>query len=216
MNTTLRVAIADQSEKNLAILKSSIENLGPYLVSLATTNGNELIRLINAKNPDLLLLHFQLSVLAESGGSKSVKQIRSLFPNLKIIMIGVYNNFAYLKTFIHLGVNGIVLKNGTDADLFACIEFVRKNADREHETFVTPSAPIIAPIKTKRDAILSDREIQIVQLICNEATSQDIADQLFLSKKTIDYCRNEILKKINVKNSIGIVKYAISNGLTNL
>jgi DNA-binding NarL/FixJ family response regulator len=142
------------------------------------------------------------------------------YDNLKIIGLSSYDNEAFIDRFIRCGGRGYLLKVQEVDEIVSAIEQVveigyylseRVPLSKIHELIINNE---VSPIFNTQ--VLSAQEIKVVRLICEEKTSQEIADLLFISKKTVESHRDRILQKIKARNMIGIAMYAIKHNIIDL
>jgi DNA-binding NarL/FixJ family response regulator len=142
------------------------------------------------------------------------------YDNLKIIGLSSYDNEAFIDRFIRCGGRGYLLKVQEVDEIVSAMEQVleigyylseRVPLSKIHELIINNE---VSP--TFNTQVLSAQEIKVVRLICEEKTSQEIADLLFISKKTVESHRDRILQKIKARNMIGIAMYAIKHNIIDL
>ncbi len=185
-------------------------------VTGSATNGAETLDALRYSQPDVLLLDMQLPDFEPEG---LLKAIRTQYANLPILYHTMMRGTRYLHRLMHHGIQGYILKN---AELPQLVEALRTIA--EGGTWYSPEiditskhddaykSTVIVP-DHKVDEVLTRREIEILKLVCLEFSSADIAAKLFLSVSTVDTHRKNIMGKLGVNNSIGLVKYALKQGM---
>jgi DNA-binding NarL/FixJ family response regulator len=157
-------------------------------------------------SPDVLLLDISLP---DGSGVDFCAEIKSLYPDLKIMMLTSFNEFSIAKRSLHNGALGYVLKNAMCEELIAGIEAVSNG-----ETFLCDEIDVLMKKKKKDDIIwLTSREKEVLQKIAEGSTDPEIADKLYLSRETIRGYRKDLLLKFGAKNSIVLVKTAIEQKL---
>ncbi len=179
------------------------------------SNGQEFIQLMRLKKIDLALMDIAMPVL---DGVETSKIALTKNPDLKIIALTMYSDDSYYKKMIDVGVNGFLLK---EADINDVIDAIKTVIDGNNYF----SSEILYNILrnkplTKRentvDCNLSERELEILQMICQGMSNQEIGDKLFLSKRTVDKHRANILEKTNCKNTANLVAFSIKNNIVNV
>ena len=187
-------------------------NLNPLIGSIyQAANGVEFLELLGKLKPDIVLMDIDMPVM---DGIEATKKALLLYPDLKIIALSMYGDDDYYLKMIEAGARGFILKNSD-------IEVVEKAIDEVFAGQNYFSSDVMANLvlnlnKKKSGEIkneLTERESEILYLICKGLSNQEIADTLFLSKRTIDKHRENILSKTNVKNTAGLVMYAIKHGI---
>jgi DNA-binding NarL/FixJ family response regulator len=149
-------------------------------------------------------------------GIEATKQIRKEFPGLGIIAFSMFDEDNLIVDMLEAGAKGYLLKNAQKEEIIAAIKTVNKGEPYYCRETTHKLAEMIANSnfnQGKKNAVpdLSEREISIIRLICEEYSNKEIAEMLDLSKRTIEDYREKILEKIDAKNSAGIVVFAIRN-----
>jgi DNA-binding NarL/FixJ family response regulator len=189
-------------------------------------NGKELLELLKTTIPDVVLLDLKMPVM---DGIEAVKQIRPLYPDVRILMLTSHDDEHFVLHLIELGANGYLIKNAEPNEIKKAIHSVYNHGFYFNElmnnamlkklaTVSNPEKPQTYPDKTQEEKItipvkLNDRETDVLKGICNELTTAQIAEQLYLSPRTIEGIRTSLIDKLGVKNVAGLVVYAIKNGI---
>lgn len=190
-----------QREKNIEVL-------------FEASNGEELISSLNNNEtkPDIIIMDLKMPVL---NGVEATKVIRKFFPEIKIIALTSYDTKSFVINMIQVGAVAYLVKNTTPKDLINTINEVAKKGFFYNETILKTIQDTILPSKNSKinleSGFLSPREIEILQLICNQKTTAEIAEELFLSPRTVEGHRNNLLLKTESRNIAGLVVYAIQN-----
>lgn len=177
-------------------------------------NGKELLTLMRKEIPDVVVVDLEMPVM---NGVETCEAILSKYPHVKLIVLTMHDSEKYVLHMIELGVHAFLLKNADPDELERAIYAVVKN-DFYHNQLV--ASILLKNVKNKisqrpdfRRTQLSDRERQILLLICGELTIREIGSKLSLSENTVRNHRANIMEKIGVKNTVGMVKYAYDIGL---
>lgn len=189
-------------------------------------NGKELLELLKTTIPDVVLLDLKMPIM---DGIEAVKQIRPLYPDVRILMLTSHDDEHFVLHLIELGANGYLIKNAEPNEIKKAIHSVYNHGFYFNElmnnamlkklaTVSNPEKPQTYPDKTQEEKItipvkLNDRETDVLKGICNELTTAQIAEQLYLSPRTIEGIRTSLIDKLGVKNVAGLVVYAIKNGI---
>jgi len=189
-------------------------------------NGKELLELLKTNIPDVVLLDLKMPVM---DGIEAVKQIRPLYPDVRILMLTSHDDEHFILHLIELGANGYLIKNAEPSEIKKAIHSVYNHGFYFNElmnnamlkklaSVSNPEKPQTYPDKTQEEKItipvkLNDRETDVLKGICNELTTAQIAEQLYLSPRTIEGIRTSLIDKLGVKNVAGLVVYAIKNGI---
>ncbi|MEM9546635.1 MAG: response regulator transcription factor [Bacteroidota bacterium] len=213
----IKLIIADDQVlflKGLKLLISSFESID--LVGVAR-NGQELLEAIKKEIPDVVLIDLKMPVL---DGIEATKIIKNQYPGIKIIFLSMHNDDGIINMVMSLGANGYLVKNEEPEILKAAIETVMEkdfyfNEYTSRALLKGTLQPSIRKGKSKLldDLQLTRRELEIVKLICKEYTSGEIAKELFISIRTVEGHRKNILSKTGVRNIAGLVIFAMKNNL---
>ncbi|OBY62276.1 hypothetical protein LPB301_15050 [Polaribacter reichenbachii] len=193
--------------KNIIELKSNMHIIGE------ASNGREVIKLCNKLNPDVIIMDVSMPGL---NGIEATTQIIKHHPEIKIIGLSMYSSKQFIQGMFRAGAFGYLLKDGGSLELVTAIckvvenrKYLSKDIDQE----------LLLQLK-KGDNIesteLSSREKEVLQLLAEGKSSKEIGEILFLSSKTVDVHRNNIMKKIDLHSIPELTKYAIKKGLTSL
>ncbi|MGB7529506.1 LuxR C-terminal-related transcriptional regulator [Sphingobacterium cellulitidis] len=162
--------------------------------------------------PDILLLDIQMEPIS---GLVLVEQLLPNFPKIKILILSSHYKSNMIGHMLKLGVSGFLPKVVDLEVLKLALKTVYQTgvyvsaADYQllHQYLNNPNKKVSFDLKDQ----LTDREVEVIRLICQEFTNQEIADQLFLSKRTVESHRQRVLDKLGLKNTIGLVIYALAN-----
>lgn len=189
-------------------LKTVIDECNKYIVETAC-DGNETLDIIKEKEFDLLLVDIQLP---DINGIELAKQILNKKPNQKILFITGLDHNKYLNQVLETKNNGFILKDIDSSDLKFAIEYVIKGGYfygnqilKDFFELLKAKAKNLTITSNNLEKQLTPREMQIAKYISEGLTSSKIGEKMFLSKRTIDSHRHNLLKKLNLKNSSELV-----------
>jgi len=217
MMNEIKIVLVDDEQlilEGVKMLLSAQENISVDF--LASSGAEILAHLENLEPdqfPDIAMVDVQMKPM---DGFELVEILKKNYPNLKIIILSSHYKSSVLGYMIKLGVSAFLPKNSSKAVFIEAIEAVHKNGmyftKEDHQML---STYLNSPARKKslfdNEETLTAREIDVVKLICQEKTNQEIADILFLSPRTVESHRQRILDKIGAKNTVGIVIYAVVN-----
>jgi len=207
----VKLYLADDHQILLDGLTAFFNELPDYEVVGYCNDGLTLLRELQKRMPDIVLLDMNMPKL---DGISTLKQIKKEYPQIKVIILSNYSQSQFIKEARENGANGYILKNGSKKELLDAIETV-KNGDLYFEKSLSEYKA--EPNRFDDDFIkkhqLTKREIEIIKLICAELSTREIGEKLFNSEYTINTHRKNILAKLNVKNSAGIINFAREHGL---
>jgi DNA-binding NarL/FixJ family response regulator len=196
----------------LRILLNNLEN---YRVIGEAANGRQFLSLLETEVPDLVLLDINMPVM---DGIEAATLAHEKFPDLKIITLSMYGEEDYYYKMVNAGVKGFVLKNSDIKEVKTALDVVFEGGSFfSSELLQNLVNSLKSTAKSKETHTeLSEREMEILILICQGLSNQEIGDKLFISKRTVDKHRANILEKSDSKNTAQLVVYAIKNKLVEL
>ena len=213
---TLQIALVDDHTLFRNGLKLLLGNSPRYNVMLEASNGRDFIDSLAVGNaPDVVLMDINMPVM---NGIEATKAAVEKVPGLKIIALSMFGEEDYYYEMINAGAKGFLLKNSDIKDVTEAIEQVAAG-----NNYFAPEVlyNVIKRFNPHREAetdntTLSKREHQVLQGICKGLSNQEIADTLFISKRTVDKHRSNLLSKTNSKNTAELIMYAIKNKLISI
>lgn len=196
----------------LRILLNNMEN---YLVIGEAANGKQFLDLLKISAPDLVLMDISMPVM---DGIEASNIAHEMYPDLKIITLSMYGEEDYYYKMVDAGVKGFVLKNSDIKEVKTALDVVYDGGSFFSSELLQNLVNSLksAPKSKEFHAVLSEREMEILILICQGLSNQEIADKLFISKRTVDKHRANILEKSESKNTAQLVVFAIRNRLVEL
>ena len=215
MSKRIKVFIADDHtlfRKAMVNLIRSFENVDEVKDA---ENGKELLTLMKYDQPDVAIVDLQMPIM---DGVETAETIVKRYPDVKIIILTMHDSEQYIVHMMEMGVHAFLLKNTEPEELEEAINSVIEK-DFYHNDLV--AAVLRKKVKEKRagqrpsfrETELSDREKDIVVLVCEELTIKEIGHRLSLSENTVRNHRTNIMEKLGVNNVVGLVKYAYEVGL---
>jgi two-component system nitrate/nitrite response regulator NarL len=205
-----KLLIADDHEMFRDGLTSLLQSNSDWSVVKKVSNGEEVLKALEFESFDLILLDINMPVM---NGITALEIIRDKFPDLKVIMLSMFNDIKNIQKVIKSGAHGYLLKDSSKKDLFEGITTVLDGGtffvDKVKEILING----LRSSETLLEVKLTEREKEILSLICQEMTTQQIAQHLQISTYTVETYRKNLLSKTGVKNSIGLLKFAIENNL---
>jgi len=212
---SIRIVIADDHEifrdgfQIMLKKQSDIELVGE------AADGNELIEITGAMKPDVVLTDIKMPIL---NGIEATRIIKKKYPAVEVIALSMFDDDNLIIDMLESGAKGYLLKNTPKSEIIEAIKTVYNGEFYYCRTTSQKLIELMAqsnfnPYKEITKPEFSPRELEIIVLICQQATTKEIASTLFLSIRTIEGYREKIQEKMNVKNAAGIVVYAIKNGI---
>ncbi|ALM47501.1 LuxR family transcriptional regulator [Flavobacterium psychrophilum] len=218
MADTIRIALADDEvlfRKGVSFILQRKRNID---VIFEACNGEEMVSFlrenkINNTNPDIIIIDLKMPVL---NGVEATKIIHSEFPEIKIIALTSYNTKSFIANMIDVGAASYLVKSTTPQELLTTINEVYENGFYYNDEVLQVIHECLASPKKKTkgrflEEQLTNREVEVLKLICKQHSGAEIAEKLFLSTRTVEGHRNNLLRKTECKNMIGLIIYAINN-----
>jgi DNA-binding NarL/FixJ family response regulator len=220
--TGLKVLIADDHKIVRVGIRYTLESSNPsgFIAKFdEASNGYEAVQLASVYLYDIIFLDINMP---EMDGIAAARQIMSSTKNRNIIAISMHDEEYQVREMMNAGARGYLLKNTGPEILNAAIDAVLKGGHYFSNEVALKLMQLSGTAKTspgavvqnsRNDVKLSKREIEILVMIANEQTNEEIAQTLSLSKRTVDSHRQNMINKLNLKNTAGLIKYAIKNNL---
>lgn len=211
----IRVVMADDHELLRDGFRVLLRKQSEVLLVGEAADGEALLTLCRSLQPDVIITDIKMPVM---DGITATRQLVQEFPQSGVIAFSMYEEESLVVDMLEAGASGYLLKNADKAEMLTAIKAVYNKQTYYCQATSVKLAQIIAqrgyhPIKRRKEAVFSLREQEVIRLICQERTNKEIADALHLSIRTIESHREHILQKMDVKNTAGIVIYAIRHGL---
>lgn len=168
-------------------------------------NGEEVLRFVRQNEVDVIVLDINMPVM---DGITCSKHLKKEHPEIKIIILTMYAQKSFIEEIIKLGIDGCLLKNNTGKELIDAI--LRVMSGKQYYDRIRSFNSDTEDVAQYR---LSEREIEVIKLMSQGYTSNEIAETLYLSNHTIKTHRKNILKKLDLKNSSQVVQFAVNNQL---
>lgn len=207
----IQVAIAEDQKLFRECLVSLLNGFEDISVTLEVANGKELIEHLNQGilSPEVVLLDL---TMPEMNGLDTTRHLKKHFPDIKIIILSVHSEERHIAHMVSEGVNGYLAKNADLSEVVRAVQSVHEKGFYFNETVLKAIHLGMAQKHTRSynpGNPLTAREKEILQLICQEFTTAEIAEKLFLSVRTVDGHRNSLLEKTGARNTAGLVLYAL-------
>jgi len=219
MSRNIKLVLVDDEQLILEGIKMLLSAQKNISVDYMVTSGAEILAYLeNIEKdhfPDIAMIDVQMKPM---DGFELVEILKRNYPELKIIILSSHYKSSVLGYMVKLGVSAFLPKNSDKKTFIEAIEMVDQNGmyftKEDHEMLLSyMNTPSRKKSLFDNEETLSNRETDVVKLICQEKTNQEIADILFLSPRTVESHRQRILDKIGAKNTVGIVIYAVINNI---
>ncbi|MEO6933573.1 MAG: response regulator transcription factor [Chitinophagaceae bacterium] len=210
----IKVAIADDHALFRAGVKTALSQKIDIELIAEADNGLELLKLLQDKEPDVVLLDIQMPVM---DGVTALPEIRKLYPSVKIIVLSMHNEHSMISRLMEIGANAYLTKN-TDSDTI--YEAIKTCVEQDFYFDELTNKALLSGLRSKRanldmhdDRLLSEKEVRALTLLCEEKSTREIAVILGISPRTVEAIRDKLKLKTGAKTMAGLVTYAIKHGI---
>jgi DNA-binding NarL/FixJ family response regulator len=215
MTTTIRLVIADDHEIFRDGLSLMLSKQDTVTLTGQAADGEQLLRLVEEVQPDVVLTDIKMPRL---DGIAATRTLLQRYPDLKIIALSMYEEEDLIVEMLEAGARGYLLKNADKKEIMEAILTVSEGNIYycKHTTAHLASLIVRSKFDARKkayEALFTDREKEIIRLICRQHTAQEIGNRLYLSKRTVEGYRTRILEKMDVKNTAGVVIFALKHHL---
>jgi DNA-binding NarL/FixJ family response regulator len=212
-NRKVKILLADDHEIYLDGLQAMLQKQPEIEVVGMAANGQECLNLSQTLQPDIILTDIVMPVM---DGIALTKYLAVHEPHINVIALSMFNEDNLIIDMLEAGAKGYLIKNAHKSEILDAIHSVYKNIPYYCRSTTTRLARLIGqsrynPNKGAHTVEFSEREKDIIRLICEEKTTKEIAEQLFMGSRTVEGYRIKILEKMQVHSVAGIVIYAIKN-----
>ncbi|HOV79934.1 MAG TPA: response regulator transcription factor [Bacillota bacterium] len=214
----IRVILADDHRIMREGLRSLLQNQPDIEVIAEAADGQGAVKLARELSPDVVVIDV---VMPNLNGLEATRKIVENNPGTKVVALSMYSNRSYVIEMLRAGASGYLLKDCAFEELVSAI-----NAAVEDRYYLSPAVAgivikdLVDSLPAKGDnsvfAVLTSREREVLQLLAEGKTTSQISSALYLSEKTVESHRRQIMRKVGVKSIAKLTKYAIREGLTSL
>lgn len=217
MKGEIKIHLADDHQVLIDGMKTLLNTVADFKVVGFSLEGTNLYQEVTDNKSDILILDISMP---KKDGIEVVKEFSQKGFPCKVIILSSYDDIKIIQEVIKLGASGYLTKQCAAENIVAAINAVSNgeeyfcNSVRERIFYsATKDNPQLNQYKPDSDKLLSDREIEIITLIALEYSGKEISEKLFISTNTVETHRKNIMKKLDAKNTISLVKFAIKNNL---
>lgn len=197
-------------------LAGLVKSLG-HTVLFEASNGNDFIQKIRPGSiPQVVLMDINMP---EMDGYETTQWVKANYPDVKVLALSMYDSETSIIRMLKSGAKGYILKDSDPAELQAAVEALMNKGFYYSELVSGKLINAINKMDDEGEANiikLNERETTFLKLTCSELTYKDIADKMFVSPRTVDGYRDTLFEKLKVKTRVGLVIYAIKNGIVDL
>lgn len=210
-----RVLLVDDHQLIIDGLRGFIENSDDFQVVGEANTGMEAIRLAEVLDPDVILMDIEMP---EMSGIQACEEIKKKSPEVKVIIVSMHNEKQLIKKLIDQGADGYLLKNSKQSEVLEAIQKVLAGKSYfSQDVTMSLLDKNTTPKPVNSDVInlsqLTEREIEILKLVAEGLTNKEIGEKLVISHRTVDTHRTNLMKKLDISNVAGLIRFAYKNGL---
>jgi DNA-binding NarL/FixJ family response regulator len=206
----IRVLLADDHDMVRAGIRSVLSSQSDVEVVAEVEDGLAAVEAAERLKPDLAFLDISMPGL---NGVLATRRIMALQGGTRVIALSMHAEAEFVSSMLDAGAAGYLLKNTAARELVTALRAVMRG-----ETYLSPKAAEVAPAgdSDRQGGILTEREREVLQLLAEGKSSKEIADVLFLSPRTVETYRAQIMDKLNIRTVAGLTKYAVRHGLSEM
>ncbi len=210
----IKILLVDDHQIIIDGLKSLLNDTEGIRVVSDSNNGKNAIELLEVLDIDVILMDIDMPVMNGLDAAKIIKENK---PDIKVVMLSMHSEKAMVKDLINIGIDGYLLKNSSKEELIDTIEKV-SGGEKYFSSDITLSLLAEDNTQMEKDSLakginLTTREVEIIKLIAEGFTNKEIGQKLFISHRTVDTHRTNLMKKLEVNNVAGLISYAIKKGI---
>ena len=211
-----RIILADDHVMFRKGIMSILEKNKDFVVVGEAGDGLELLELLKNVTADMVILDISMPHLR---GIEATEEIKMISEDVKVLILSMHKDKEYVRSAISAGAEGYLIKEDADTELFTAIEKIRQEGRYLSPLLLDDLTDKLFEMNKKgrllhEDEHLTTREREVLKLIAEGLSNKDIADRLFVSIRTIEHHRAHLMRKLNIKSTASLVKYAIRKGFT--
>lgn len=207
---TYRIALVDDHALFRTGLRGLLEHTADCQVVAEAGSGEEFLEMLQGLEVDVVFMDFSMGGL---DGAQTTERALARRPDLRIITLSMFGEESYYSRMVKAGACGFLLKDSAIDEVIEAIETVAAGSSYFAPQLLQSITRRMHSLITSDEEPISQREKEILLAICRGLSNQEIADELFISKRTVDKHRANILEKTGCKNTAALVVYAIKNGI---
>lgn len=209
---TLRIFIVDDHQMFLDGLQTMLSKNKKFDIVGSAQNGKEALDSIKNTNVDIVITDINMPLMS---GTELTIALKKDFPEIKVLILSMYNDREIIHEIVMSEAEGYILKNAGKKELVSALDRIANGGTYySNEVMEIITESYVSKQKTQeKTKNLTPREIEILQLVCQELSTPEIAEKLFLSPLTVETHRKNILKKTKSRTIVGLIKFAIENNI---
>jgi DNA-binding NarL/FixJ family response regulator len=214
LDSIIKVAIADDHALFRTGVKTSLSSRKDIQMVAEAENGMQLLNLLKHIKPDVILLDIHMPIM---DGYTTLPEIKKLYPEMKVIMLSMNNDPSIITKMMEVGANSYLTKESDPETIY---DAIRTCYEQEYFFNDLTNKAMLSGLRTKKpmdmtpaEVHLTDKEITILKLMCEEKSTKEIAELVDLSPRTVEAIRDKLKTKTGVKSMAGLVMYAVKAGI---
>lgn len=218
MKHEIKISLVDDDKLVVELMKEFLSNQQSFLIVSTFHSGNSVIDALkeNSTYPDIMLLDLRMK---DGDGMEVIDVVTKDYPTIKIIVLSSYYRDSFLGQMLKKGVHAFIPK---ETDKNELVKIIHEVYEKGHFFTIGQISTLREQVSSKipqlninsKDA-LTEREIDVLKLICNQYTAKEIAEKLFISAKTVEAHKSNLMLKTGVRNTAGLIIYAVKNKIIN-
>lgn len=207
---TIRLIVVDDHQIVLDGIKALLDDLEEFDCVATANNGQKALDLLGVFSVDVVLMDIDMPVM---NGMEATRKIKKQYPQVKVISLTQHNERGMVKQLLSCGSDGYLLKNIAQNELAQAIKKVHNGQTIfSAEVSANLSGKAIAKNASGIDVELTEREVEILSLVAQGFSSKQIGEQLFISSRTVDTHRTNLMNKLDIHNIAGLIRFALKKG----
>jgi DNA-binding NarL/FixJ family response regulator len=211
----IKIAIADDFKIFREGLKVGLSADEAMEVLLEADNGEDLLKGLETITPDVIIMDLKMPLM---DGMEATKIVRKKYPEIKVLVVSMYEDDKFIIHLMENGANGYLLKNAEPDEIRRAIYSVYENGYYFNDLV---NKALLKKLVLKnnlkpsfnQNIDLTEREQEVLKLICEEKTAAEIGKEIFLSPRSVEGIRQRLIEKVGVRNTAGLVMFAVKNGI---
>lgn len=214
-NDKIKVLIADDHALFRTGVKASLSHYPDIEFIGEAENGMQLLNLVKFLQPDVILLDIQMPIM---DGIATLPEVKKVLPNARIVMLTMNDDVSMISKLMEIGANSYLTKNSDSETIYEAIKTVHS---KEYFFNEYTNKAMLTGLRSRRvveipipdDAELSEKEMQVLKLMCDEKSTKEIADIVEISPRTVEAIRDRLKIKTGAKSTAGLILYAVKHGI---
>jgi DNA-binding NarL/FixJ family response regulator len=211
----IKIGIADDYKIYRDGLKVGLMADEKFEIIMEADNGEDLLKAMKTSLPDIVIMDLKMPIM---DGMEATKLIRKNFPEVKVLVVTMYDDDKFIIHLMEIGANGYLLKNAEPEEIRKAIYSVKENGYYFNDLVnkaLLKKLVIKNHIKPSfnKDVEFTERELEVLKMICEEKTAAEIGKEIFLSPRSVEGIRQRLIEKVGVRNMAGLVMFAVKSGI---